>query len=77
MARSVTVLPSALSPHSLASVPSADLLYLASVQSGMDLAGSEGSDSGSESGSESSRGSEVEDGAPDEQVPQGDNQRSR
>ena len=34
MARSVSIMPGVLSPHSLASVPSSDLLYLNSVRSG-------------------------------------------
>lgn len=37
MARSVTMMPGVLSPHSLASVPSSDLLYLESVRSGIGL----------------------------------------
>jgi drug/metabolite transporter (DMT)-like permease len=48
MARSVSFLPSVLSPHSLASMPS-DSLFLSSVQSGMDSLYATGGSSGSTS----------------------------
>ncbi len=67
MARSVSFLPSVLSPHSLASMPS-DSLFMSSMQSGVDSlssasgSGSDDEGSGSDSGSGSGDGTERRDG---------------